>query len=79
MGGVRHRVPLRGVLPGGEIVDTVEFEPPRRTVACVLGGTDRRTLYMLTADTLGEADLSRELRSARVEQVQVDVPGAGLP
>ena len=67
------------VLPGGEIVDTVEFEPPRRTVACVLGGADRRTLYMLTADTLGEADLSRELRTARVEQVQVDVPGAGLP
>ena len=67
------------VLPGGEIVDTVEFEPPRRTVACVLGGIDRRTLYMLTADTLGEADLSRELRTARVEQVQVDVPGAGLP
>ena len=67
------------MLPGGEIVDTVEFEPPRRTVACVLGGPDRRTLYMLTADTLGEADLSRELRSARVEQVQVDVPGAGLP
>ncbi len=67
------------VLPGGEIVDTVEFEPPRRTVACVLGGADRRTLYMLTADTLGEADLSRELRTARVEQVEVDVPGAGLP
>ena len=67
------------VLAGGEIVDTVEFEPPRRTVACVLGGADRRTLYMLTADTLGEADLSRELRTARVEQVQVDVPGAGLP
>jgi sugar lactone lactonase YvrE len=67
------------VLAGGEIVETVEFEPPRRTVACVLGGADRRTLYMLTADTLGEADLSRELMSARVEQVQVDVPGAGLP
>jgi sugar lactone lactonase YvrE len=67
------------VLPGGEIVDTVEFAPPRRTVACVLGGADRRTLYMLTADTLGEADLSRELRTARVEQVPVDVPGAGLP
>jgi sugar lactone lactonase YvrE len=67
------------VLAGGEIVDTVEFEPPRRTVACVLGGPDRRTLYMLTADTLGEAELSRELMTARVEQVQVDVPGAGLP
>jgi sugar lactone lactonase YvrE len=67
------------VLPGGEIVDTVEFEPPRRTVACVLGGADRRTLYMLTADTLGEADSSRDLMSARVEQVRVEVPGAGLP
>lgn len=67
------------VLPGGAIAETVEFEPPRRTVACVLGDADRRTLYMLTADTLGEADQSRELMSARVEQVRVDVPGAGLP
>jgi sugar lactone lactonase YvrE len=67
------------VRAGGEIVDTVEFEPPRRTVACVLGGADRRTLYMLTADTLGEADLSRELMTARVEQTRVDVPGNGLP
>jgi sugar lactone lactonase YvrE len=67
------------VRAGGEIVETVEFEAPRRTVACVLGGDDRRTLYMLTADTLGEADLSRELMTARVEQVRVAVPGAGLP
>jgi sugar lactone lactonase YvrE len=67
------------VREGGEIVETVEFEPPRRTVACVLGGADRRTLYMLTADTLGEAELSRELMTARVEQIRVDVPGAGLP
>src|SRR5215510_12069756 len=49
------------VRPGGEIVDTVELEPPRRAVACVLGGPDRTMLYMLTADTLGEAELSREL------------------
>jgi sugar lactone lactonase YvrE len=67
------------VLAGGEIVDTVELEPPRRAVACVLGGPDRRTLYLLTADTLGEADASRALMTARVEQVRVDVPGAGLP
>jgi sugar lactone lactonase YvrE len=67
------------VRPGGEIVDTVELVEPRRAVACVLGGDDRRTLFLLTADTLGEADLSRRLMSARVEQVRVDVPGAGLP
>jgi sugar lactone lactonase YvrE len=67
------------VREGSEIVETVEFEPLRRTVACVLGGADRRTLYMLTADTLGEAELSRELMTARVEQTRVEVPGVGLP
>jgi len=67
------------VRPGGEVVDTVEIEPERRAVACVLGGPGRTSLYLLTADTLGEADRSRELMSARVEQVQVDVPGAGRP
>jgi sugar lactone lactonase YvrE len=67
------------VRAGGEIVDRVELEPPRRAVACVLGGPGRATLYMLTADTLGEAELSRELMSGRVEQVSVDVPGAGWP
>jgi hypothetical protein len=44
----------------------------------MLGGPDRRTLFMLTApvDNLEQA---RERRGGKVEVAQVDVPGAGWP
>ena len=67
------------VLPGGEVTDEVPMDEGRRAIACVLGGTDRRTLYLLTAATLAEAELSRSLMSARVETLTVAVPGAGWP
>jgi sugar lactone lactonase YvrE len=44
----------------------------------MLGGPDRRTLFVLTADTF-RAEEAAAKRSARVEIVRVDVPGAGLP
>jgi sugar lactone lactonase YvrE len=46
--------------------------------ACMLGGEDRRTLYMMTAPTSTESVVSVD-RSARIERATVDVPGAGLP
>lgn len=78
VGAVMARRYIR-VLEGGTITDTVALEDDRFAVACVLGGSDRRTLYLLTAATTGEADASRAARAARVEQVRVAVPGAGLP
>ena len=44
----------------------------------MLGGADRRTLYVLTSQVL-DPDECEKMRSARVESVRVDVPGAGLP
>jgi sugar lactone lactonase YvrE len=64
---------------GGDVTDEVPVEPGRHAIACVLGGTARRTLYLLTAATLGEAEPSRQARAARVECVAVDYGGAGLP
>jgi sugar lactone lactonase YvrE len=64
------------VAEGGEIVDQVTTELP--CVACMLGGSDRRTLYCMTAPTTDER-VARTRRDARIEQVEVDVPGAGLP
>jgi sugar lactone lactonase YvrE len=68
------------VLPTGEVVERVEIGD-RVAIACVLGGDDRRTLYLLTAALNGN-----ELRyptppgiSGFVEQTRVDVPGAGTP
>jgi sugar lactone lactonase YvrE len=64
---------------GGHVTEEIPVEPERHAIACVLGGDDRRTLYLLTAATLGEAERSRSLGSARVERIPVAVPGAGLP
>jgi sugar lactone lactonase YvrE len=50
----------------------------RLAIACMLGGADRRTLFVLTSTAI-EPDACRRSRGARVERVRVDVPGAGLP
>lgn len=50
----------------------------RRAVACMLGGADRRTLFLLTSKTEGGGLPSDKAVSA-VETVRVETPGAGLP
>jgi len=62
--------------PGGDVIAAVETDQP--CFACMLGGPDRRTLYMLTAPT-SVADLASASRQGRVMAVQVGTPGAGLP
>jgi sugar lactone lactonase YvrE len=63
------------VREGGEIVDRVDTG--RGCFACMLGGDDRRTLFLLTAEGfVGEA-IRR--RTAAIETIEVDVPGAGWP
>jgi sugar lactone lactonase YvrE len=46
--------------------------------ACMLGGPDRRTLFMVTAPTSKANGLAARLEG-RIEIVQVEVPGAGRP
>jgi len=65
------------VAEGGETLSRVET-PGRWLTACMLGGPDRRHLFVLTTET----DLERLARNeghGRVEVVEVQVPGAGLP
>ncbi|HMD44832.1 MAG TPA: SMP-30/gluconolactonase/LRE family protein [Acidimicrobiales bacterium] len=64
------------VAEGGDIVDRVATG--QNAYACMLGGADRTTLYCCTAPTSHAAELTTQ-RSGRIEQVRVDVPGAGLP
>jgi sugar lactone lactonase YvrE len=64
------------VREGGEIVERVRTKT--MSIACMLGGADRRTLHVLTSEALDPAECER-LRSAGVETVRVDVPGAGWP
>jgi sugar lactone lactonase YvrE len=44
----------------------------------MLGGPQRRHLFICTA-TSGDPAVAREKRDGRIEVVEVDVPGAGLP
>jgi len=66
----------RRVAHGGEVVDRVETS--QFCYACALGGSDRRTLYCLTAPGSLETEVAGK-RAGRIEQARVDVPGAGLP
>jgi sugar lactone lactonase YvrE len=66
------------VAEGGEVLERVPVEGKRQAFACMLGGPDGRTLYVLTAST-SVAEKCKERRDGRVEAVEVDVPGAGWP
>jgi sugar lactone lactonase YvrE len=61
---------------GGEVLDRVATD--QGAYACMLGGEDRRTLYVLTAGGTDPAT-SNDPRTGRIEQVRVDAPGAGWP
>jgi sugar lactone lactonase YvrE len=52
--------------------------PGRRAIACVLGGAERRTLFCLSAATSYE-ELRQRKSSARIDTVDVEIPGAGSP
>jgi sugar lactone lactonase YvrE len=61
---------------GGAILDrcTTRGTP----YACMLGGEDRRTLYICTSETDDPQEAAKQ-KSGRIEQVRVAVAGAGLP
>lgn len=64
------------VLEGGRITHSVDLAP-RGAYACMLGGQDRRTLYVVTNSGSGPAMADK--RDGRIETMRVDVPGAGWP
>jgi sugar lactone lactonase YvrE len=52
--------------------------PGRRAIACVLGGPVRQTLFCLSAATTHE-ELRQGKSSARIDAIEVAIPGAGYP
>ncbi|MDG2427313.1 MAG: SMP-30/gluconolactonase/LRE family protein [Acidimicrobiales bacterium] len=68
------------VLPGGEITDRIET-PGRWAIAPMLGGPDRRTLFMTTSSVENVTLLKQtgKTEDGRIETLRVEVPGAGLP
>ena len=64
---------------GGEVLDRIEIDRP--CYACMLGGEDGRTLFMVVAQWFGP-DRMNELIEARTGQIltaRVEVPHAGWP
>jgi sugar lactone lactonase YvrE len=80
-GAVWSACPFTGrvlrVKDGGDVVQEVDVSHDF-AFACMLGGADRRTLYICTASSHIPAEC-RERRDGRIESIEVDVPGAGLP
>jgi sugar lactone lactonase YvrE len=64
------------VREGGEVTHRVEVEA--QAFACMLGGPERRTLFVCTAGSSRPEECAAR-RDGRIERVEVDVPGAGLP
>ena len=67
---------LLRVREGGKIDGTVSTGS-RYAFACMLGGADRRTLFVCTSTGSGPGMADK--RDGAIETVRVDVPGAGFP
>ena len=65
------------VVEGGVVTQRIPVSG-KWAVACMLGGQDRRTLYMCTARTT-PTDMAQGKSVGWIETVRVDVAGAGLP
>ena len=71
----RNREVVR-VAEGGEVLGRISTGE-LGAYACMLGGADRRTLFICTNRTSGPEAMTA--RHGRIETARVDVPGAGLP
>ena len=60
-----------------QVTDRIHCDEGRHAFACMLGGPDRRTLFVVTNFTSGPK--AESTRNGRIETVEVAVPGAGLP
>jgi sugar lactone lactonase YvrE len=65
------------VREGGEVLDVVEVD--RGCFACVLGGPERRTLFVVANEWGGPEGFGTGRRMGRVLAFEAPVPGAGWP
>jgi len=75
-GDVPHQRCVR-VREGGEVLQTIELD--RGCFACMLGGADSRTLFMMAAEWGGTASMADGRRTGQVLAAEAPAPGAGWP
>ena len=64
------------IVEGGEVTDRIKVT--NQAYACMLGGNDGKTLYILTS-AYSHPDQCAEERTAAIEYEKVEYAGAGLP
>jgi len=67
---------LLRVKQGGQVAERIKRE--QMPIACTLGGPARRTLFLLTSESI-DPEVLRAKRNSRIETAEVEVAGAGLP
>ena len=72
--GNRHCVRVR---EGGEVLQTIHLD--RGCFACMLGGPDRRTLFLVVNEWGGPEDMAAGGPAGRVLTAEAPAPGAGWP
>jgi sugar lactone lactonase YvrE len=65
------------VREGGEVLQTIELD--RGCFACMLGGVDDRTLFMVATEWSGTANMASGPRTGQVLTVEAPATGAGWP
>ena len=62
---------------GGEVLQTIELD--RGCFACMLGGADKRMLFMVATEWSGTANMADGSRTGQVLTLEAAAPGAGWP
>jgi sugar lactone lactonase YvrE len=65
------------VSEGGEVLQTVELD--RGCFACMLGGAERRTLFVVAAEWHGMTNMFDQPGTGQVLSVPAPAPGVGWP
>jgi sugar lactone lactonase YvrE len=72
--GNKHCVRIR---EGGEVLQTIELD--RGCFACMLGGADSKTLFMVATEWKGVEDMADGSRTGQILTVRATAPHAGWP
>ena len=65
------------VREGGEVLQAIQLD--RGCFACMLGGADRRTLFLIATEWRGPANMVDGSRTGQVLTVEAPAPGVGWP
>jgi len=65
------------VREGGEVLQTIELD--RGCFACMLGGADRKTLFMVATEWKGTENMADGSRTGQILTVRAPAPHAGYP